>query len=738
MDFLKRRVRWIVWSLALFALYRLYHADFWKAERFKDQTRQALEQALGRKVVINGGARYSWRTAPGITVEDVVIHEAPAHGREPMMYVTAIHTRVRLLSLLSGRLALDLIRLDQPSVNLSRSPGGFNATPFLERILNRRGANQDPLPDVRIVNGRINFVFDRRKAVLYLSSADLDLTPIDDRTFRVTFEGEPARTDRKAVGFGRFRTTGILRLGLGKEESAADLTLELDNSNLAEAAALIHPQAAHLGGRISSRAKLKGSFSDAALTGTVTFGSSRRDLNPLRASAVPLHYSGRVNLREQTLNLDATRELNPDLGATVRFRAREILQRPRWAALATFYDVPSAPVFTLARDLALVDVDPSLLKGQFAGALSIVDGLPQGGALINTKEEKQEWLAGVVLAGTNTDLTLDLRDTPVKTLQPFLSKTFSTSMPSLLSHLEDGLLAGTLRVRLQGEAPPAWSGKLRLSGATFRLPELAEPLRANALAELDGQRLSVTALTGRFAAAQIEIQGVYQHDPALPRPHRFAFSSPSVSATALEKLLAPSLRQPSGLLRGATPAPEWLTRLSAEGTLRINTLDLAGTRFRPARAQIRWDGTQVNLTNLEIGPSRGALRATLGGPQPIYHYEGAVAAVPWQGGTMDARFLLDASGTGSDLWSTLQSTTSWVGRSFRITPEQEVKQATGTLTGRAPRLRLANLQLLLGSESYTGEGTVETGGKWNATLTTGTRPLRLSGEISPLTLELKP
>lgn len=730
MDRLKqKRLRWLAWAAGLFALYQLYQADFWKAERFKDQTRQALEQALGRKVVINGEARYSWRTAPGITVEDVVIHEDPRHSREPMMYVTAIHTRVRVLSLLTGRLALDLVRLDEPSVNLSRDSAGFNATPFLERILTRRGANQEPLPDVRIVNGRINFVADRRKSVLYLSNADLDLTPIDERTFRVQFEGEPARTDRKAVGFGRFRTTGLLRLGLGKEESTADLTLELDNSNIAEVAALIDPRAANLAGRISSRAKLKGSFSDAALTGSVTFGTGRRDLNPLRPSAIPLNYSGRLNFREQTLSLDATRELNPELGAVARFRARDILQRPRWAALATFYDVPSAPVFTLARNLALIDVEPSLLKGKFAGALSIVDGLPQGGALLDTKEDKQEWQAGVVVQGANVDLALDLHDTPVKALQPFLTKTFADSMPSLITHLEEGLLTGNLRVRRQGDEPAAWSGKLRLTNASLRFPELAEPLLASALADLDGPRLSVTALSGRFAAAKINIQGTYQFDPAAPRPHRFAVSAPAVSAAALEQLFAPTLRPPAG----RPPS-----KFAADGSLRFNQLDLAGLTLSPARAQFRWDGSQISLTNLETGPTRGTLRVTLGGPQPVYRYEGAFANVPWKGGTIDTRIQLDASGMGPNLWLSLQSTTSWVAKNFRLTPEQEVKQASGTLTGRAPLLRLANVQLFLGSESYTGEGTVETGGKWIATLSSGTRQLRLSGEILPPTLELKP
>lgn len=725
---LTRHRRKLLWLLTLIALFLLYRADFWKAERFKQQTRLALEQALGRKVVINGEASYSWRTFPGITVEDVIIHEDPRHGREPMMYASAIQTRIRVLSLLSGKLALDLVRLDAPSVNLSRTAAGVNMNPFLERLLPRKSSQ--PLPDITIANGRINFVSDRRKSVLYLSNADLALIPLDDRSFRVQFEGEPARTDRKAVGFGRFRTTGLLRLGEGGRESTADLTFELDNSNIAEVAALFEPKAVSLSGKISSKATLKGTFSDATLQGSVTFSPSRPTLNPLKAASIPLRYTGRVNFKEQLLALDATRDDNKDLGVTARFRAREILQRPHWAALASFHDVPSAPVFSLARDLALVDVDPALLNGNFSGALSLVDGLPQGGALLDTKDPKQEWLAGVVVQGPSVDLALDLRATPVTALKPFLAKTFPDSLPPVLAHLEDGTLTGAVRVRRQADAVATWSGSLRLTNAKLALPLLAEPWIGSALAEFDADRLVVSAVNGRFLAARMEVQGNYRYEPNRARPHRFQWATPAADASALERLLAPALR--------SAAAAEWLPKLQAEGSLRIGEFLLAGVPLKPTRANIVWDGRQILLTGLESGPARGILRVQLGAPQPVYHYEGAAQNVPWKSGQMDLRLTFDCAGTGASLLNTARISGAWGARGFKITPEQEVRQASGTLTGGPPPLRLANVQLLLGSESYTGEGTVETGGKWSAQLASGTRQLRLAGEIWPFTLESRP
>ena len=746
MDLLKRHRRKLLWLLAAGALCLLYQADFWQAGRFKEQTRIALEQALGRKVVINGDASYSWRAIPGIMVEDVVIHEAPQHGREPMMYVGAIQTRIRLTSLLRGRLALDLVRLDAPSVNLSRADTGVNVNSFLERLLPRAASDGEPLPDIRIANGRINFVSDRRKSVLYLSKADLELIPLDDRSFRVQFEGEPARTDRKAVGFGRFRATGLLRLGEAGKESTADLTFELDNSNIAEVAALFEPQAVNLSGKISSRAKLKGTFSDAALSGSVTFSPSRPSLNPLRAAGIPLNYSGSLNFRQQTLALDATREANPDLGATVRFRAREILHRPHWGALATFHDVPSGPIFSLARDLSLIDVDPSLLNGNFSGAVSLVNGRPQGGALLDTKDPKQEWLAGVVVEGASVDLALDLRSTPVAAVKPFLVRTFADSLPPLLSHLEDGTLAGLVRIRRQGDQPASWSGKLRLTNAKLALPMFAEPLLGNALAEFDADKLTLSALSGRFASAQVAVQGTYRYEPKLPRPHRFTLASPAVNGVALEKLLAPALRATNTAVNtvGNTSSntsgntADWLAALQAEGSLRLGELELAGVALKPVRAQVRWEGKQLTFSRLEAGPSQGLLRVQLGRPRPAYHHEGAIENMPWKSGRLDARYIIDTAGTGSQLWTGAQISGSWSARGFKLTHEQEVRQAAGTLIGGTPPLRLANVQLLLGSESYTGEGTVDTGGKWNALLTTGTRQLRLAGEIWPFTLESKP
>jgi len=738
LDRLTKHRRKLVTLVLLAAAYFVYRADFWRAERFKERVRVELEQALGRKVIVQGPASYSWRTAPGITVEDVTIFEDPRHGREPLMYAGAIQTRLRILPLLTGRLALDLIRLDSPSVNLSRHAGGVNVTPLLERLLARRRPDGDALPDVRIVNGRLNFVSERRKSVLYLANADLELVPVDERTFRVQFEGAPARTDRKAAGFGRFRTTGLLRLGHGNEESTADLTLELDNTTLAEVASLIDPKAANLGGKITSRAQLKGTFREAAIDGTMSFSAGKRDLNPLKTS-VPLNYTGRISAQAQTLELDAARAANPELGAHARFRAREILTQPRWAGLVTFHDVPSGPLLAIARDLALMQADPALLTGTLAGAIGIVNGLPQGGALINgpVTQDRHEWNAGLVVDGPAIALALDLRDAPVKALKPFLEKTLPGAVPVWFANLQDGTLAGQIRVNRRGDEAAAWAGSLRLANASLAVAGISEPLAGSALAEFEGDRLAITDLKGNFPQAGLAVRGTYKYDPAVPRPHRFVIDAGAVTGAKLEKLLAPTLRHEGGLLRAAT-LPDWLSQIQAEGTLRIRELDLGGVRLPPAQAVVRWEGPQVTLQRLQAGGLQGVLRIGLTGPQPVYVFDGTLVNAPWKEGRLEGKFHAETSGTGSSLWTAARVGGTWGVRGIRVTPELEVRQGGGTLSGGPPPLRLTNLQLVVGSESYTGEGTVDGGGKWNAVLSTSTRQLKLTGQIWPLTLESLP
>ena len=96
-DFLRRYRKRLLWLACGIFLWRIYDAEFWQANRLREPIRAALERALGRRVEVQGDLSYSFLKGPGFIVEKVIVHEDPAHGLEPLAYVTSIEARLNLL-----------------------------------------------------------------------------------------------------------------------------------------------------------------------------------------------------------------------------------------------------------------------------------------------------------------------------------------------------------------------------------------------------------------------------------------------------------------------------------------------------------------------------------------------------------------------------------------------------------------------------------------------------------------
>src|ERR1022692_3979219 len=119
-------------------------APYLSGNRFAPRIRAALESALGRKVEL-GAIHFSLFAEPGFSVDNVVIHENPAIGIEPITYVGSLEAVPRLTSIFGifgGRLEFASIRLDDASINVAKTggpsePGRSNFKPLLNRSVIR-------------------------------------------------------------------------------------------------------------------------------------------------------------------------------------------------------------------------------------------------------------------------------------------------------------------------------------------------------------------------------------------------------------------------------------------------------------------------------------------------------------------------------------------------------------------------------------------------------------------------
>ena len=106
------------------------------AERYRPRIQAALEATIHRHVEIEK-VHLNLFTGPGFTLDNVLIADTQAAGIEPFAHVNRLQARVKLSSLLGGRLAFSNLELSEPTVNLVRPEDApWNVSPALsERAL---------------------------------------------------------------------------------------------------------------------------------------------------------------------------------------------------------------------------------------------------------------------------------------------------------------------------------------------------------------------------------------------------------------------------------------------------------------------------------------------------------------------------------------------------------------------------------------------------------------------------
>ena len=93
------------------------------ADQYGRRLQSSLERALGRRVEL-GKVHFNLFKGPGFSVDTVTIHEDPAIGMEPVVYIQepgSMEVVPSIWSLLGGRFVIASIRLDGASINLAKS-----------------------------------------------------------------------------------------------------------------------------------------------------------------------------------------------------------------------------------------------------------------------------------------------------------------------------------------------------------------------------------------------------------------------------------------------------------------------------------------------------------------------------------------------------------------------------------------------------------------------------------------
>ena len=762
--------------LLLLLLLAGFIAPFFTADQYGLRLQASLARALGRRVEI-GKVHFNLFKGPGFSVDKVIIYEDPAIGMEPVAYIEepgSMEVVPSIWSLLGGRFVIASIRLDEASINLTKSGpasewGRWNFASFINPSMIRT------VPAIHVRNSRIHFKFGDTKNVFYLTETDLDISPTGTGgDWKIDCSAKPARTDRSAQGLGSFTLKGRWFASPGR----VDLDLRVARAALGEVTALLNGQDLGVHGTLGSRIHLAGPLSNIGITGRLDFGDVHRwDMMPANSQGWPLDLSGRLDLIGQQLDLHTSTVGNAPLPVAVHFRATDYLSKPRWALSLNWNHFPVAPIMELARRMGAPFPPKFQLTGTMDGAIGYAgQGSLQGAlafhdtalAIPNSPPVRFEQAhiildhgharlsPALVHGGENDEArieadyaldsqTLDLAiSTGAMKVQSLRAQVSLAAVPCL-EQFTAGQWSGELHYHQGPPALPGWTGRLVLTGATIRVPGLADPVQLNsAHAQIDGVRVVLDRIEGQ--AGKLAFTGEYRYEPGVARPHRLRLRAQTWDAADLEAELLPTLRRNTNLIARALGRPmvtDWLRERNLDGTVQIGDLVLGGSHLENFRTRILWDVARVQLeaiqAKLDKASVTGKLDVNLRGSRPNYKLTAKVKGLAWQSGKVDAEAALETFGTGTQLVTNATAEGTFTGGAMDLGTLPPLRSVAGAYSfswwQSGPRLRLTGLNLRTEDETYTGRGATQQDGKLLILLTNGAKEMRMSGTLAKLKVE---
>jgi hypothetical protein len=733
-------------------------------DRFRGPVRNALENGLHRKVAL-GEVRFRLLPLPALTIQNVTIGEDPAIGREPVAYVDTLRAVPRIWPLLFGTLEFSSVTLDDASLNLSRTDREEGGVQWNFASL-ARATMKDKLPSIHVRGGRVNFKSGDTKSVFYLLDTDIDMWPPDraNGPWTLKVEGQPARTDRRAHGFGSLVARGQWR----RDDNTVTIDVRLEKSELSDMLTLFEGRQSGLQGTVQGAAHVAGPLAHAGIAGRLSVAELHGFSNaPPGGRPWVFDLSGAIDLPSQAADLRAVLSgKQPPLD--VRYRINRFLERPRWGVTILLADMPMAPVVSLARNFGIDLPDGLGVEGSARGVIgwSAPSGIPQmdgelrmTGVSLSAKDTPPLRIAQADIKFSGSQVTLEPfvivgdkdENARMRARYDFSDRALIATLASesmslgaartaiavaqvpLLSDATSGVWSGEV-----GYGPGGWTGDFNIRDADIAFEAFSAPVHViSADATLMGKSMTMRKLN--VNVGNIQAVGEYRYEDGADNPHRFRLTVVQADAQDLEKLLQPALRRGSLLNYafnfGRVPQPDWLRNMRAAGTIQFNSLDLGGAVWTRVRTNVNWNATQVTLTALEGQAATAAIKGEahidLSERDPSYELNGTLAGFAWHGGVLSAEGRVTAAGNGKDVLANMRGEGTFRGRFIDLTPLDRYRAIEGNFawTGRGPRLSINELKLESDAGTLTGEAEMQDNGVVVLKATDGSRQVTASGAL---------
>ena len=258
-------------------------------------------------------------------------------------------------------------------------------------------------------------------------------------------------------------------------------------------------------GVVAAKAHVSGPISNLVVTGQMKLEDIHRWDILSKGGGWQLNYHGKLDLKGQTLDIEAGEKDNAGTPISVRVHASDMLSSPRWSAEFGLHDVPAAAAVEVARHMGVAIPESVQVEGKLNGAVGfaqpgdfqgqlaasdasvripgapsmkfrtvevVLDGptLRVGPGIVESENgQTAELAAQYQFADSALNVSVSTQAMSVVELQ----KGGGVNVP-VLGALGQGQWKGSLHYTQSSDAPGAWTGDFDLHDARIEVPGLAE------------------------------------------------------------------------------------------------------------------------------------------------------------------------------------------------------------------------------------------------------------------------
>jgi hypothetical protein len=218
------------------------------ASQLKKKVLGSIGAALGRNVEVSS-VHLRFLPRPAFELEDLVIHDDPLFGAEPLLRAPEVTASLQVAALLHGHIQISSLSLSDASLNLARnSAGQWNVEDLLQRTSSiavaptgsGRHAPRPAFPYIEASNTRINFKSGAVKTHFAFTDAKFSLWQDSENAWGVRLRARPMRTDSNLTDAGMVNVSGTWQRSAVLHATPLQFSFEWKDAQIGQISKLLY------------------------------------------------------------------------------------------------------------------------------------------------------------------------------------------------------------------------------------------------------------------------------------------------------------------------------------------------------------------------------------------------------------------------------------------------------------------------------------------------------------------